>query len=68
MDREIYDKVKGYRTSVAVVKEMVTNGLISEDDYAVICTVLAGKHGLKSCTIFSEMDLIIVGNNGNIPY
>lgn len=68
MDRTIYDKVKEFRTSVAVIKELLSNGLISEGDYAVICTVLAGKHGLKSCTIFSEIDLIIEGNNGNIPY
>ena len=68
MDKELFDRVKGFRTSVAVVKGMLSNGLISENDYAVICTVLAKKHGLKSSTIFSEMDLIIVGNNGNIPY
>ena len=66
MDENLYRKVKEYRTAMAVIREMLTGGLITNSDYAVICTVLAEKTGLKSSTIFSDIDLISMGNNGNI--
>ena len=54
MDKVLYEKVKGYRTSLALVKEMQSNGIITADDYEQISLVLAGKYGLKTSTIFSE--------------
>ena len=68
MDKELMERVKEYRTSVAVIREMLSKGIISEADYAVIYTVLAEKCGLKSSTIFSEIDLISAVDHGNIPH
>lgn len=68
MDKALYEKVTEYRTALAVTKEMLTKGIISDEDYAVICTVLAEKCGLKSSTIFSEIDLISAEDHGNIRH
>ena len=68
MDKALYEKVKGYRTSLALVKEMQSNGIITADDYEQISLVLAGKYGLKTSTIFSEIDLICVERRGNMRH
>ncbi len=68
MDKVLYEKVKGYRTSLALVKEMQSNGIITADDYEQISLVLAGKYGLKTSTIFSEIDLICVESRGNMRH
>ena len=52
MTEQLTLKVKAYRTAMSIIKEMLKTGLISEDDYAVIDTKMAGKYGLKSSTIF----------------
>jgi len=68
MDKALYEKVRGYRTSLAIVKEMQESGLITADDYAQISLILAGKYGLKTSTIFSEIDLLCVESRGNIRH
>ena len=66
MDKQLFEKVKAYKTGLALMKEMRSVGVITDEDYRIMCTVLAEKHGLKSSTIFAEFDLISVENNGNI--
>ena len=68
MDKALYEKVKAYRTSLAVIKELLKNGLISDEEYTITCTVLAKKSGLSMSTIFSEIDLISAENDGNIRH
>lgn len=68
MDKALYEKVKGYRTALAIVNEMQAKGIITADDYARISLVLAGKYGLKTSTIFSEIDLLCVESRGNIRH
>lgn len=66
MDKQLYERVKDYRIALAVVREMLTAGVITENDYGIICTVLAEEYGLKSSTIFSEIDLIYGKNDANM--
>lgn len=68
MDKAVYERVRAYRASMAVIKELRINGLINDEEYAMICTVLADRNGLKSSTIFSEIDLISAENDGNIGH
>lgn len=68
MDKALYEKIRDYRTSLAIVKEMQESGIITADDYAQISLVLAGKYGLKTSTIFSEIDLLCVESRGNIRH
>ena len=41
-----------YKTSAAVFRAMVTNGILSESDYEKSCDILANKYGLSLCSIF----------------
>ena len=66
MDKQLYEKVKDYKTALVVIKEMRSSGIITDKDYTIICTVLAKKYGLKSSSIFAEIDLISCADNGNI--
>lgn len=66
MDEQLYGRVKKYKTALAVIKEMLNAGVITECDYGIICTVLAEKYGLKSSTIFSEIDLIYGESDANM--
>ena len=68
MDKALYEKVKGYRTALAIVKEMRGKGIITADDYAQISLVLAEKFRLKTSTIFSEIDLLCVERRGNMRH
>lgn len=41
-----------YRTSTAVFRTMVSRGILTEEDYAKSCEILAKKYGLSLCSIF----------------
>ena len=41
-----------YRTSTAVFRTMVSSGILTEEDYAKSCEILAKKYGLSLCSIF----------------
>ena len=68
MNKELYGKVREYRTAVAIVKEMLSKSLITDAEYGTICTVLAGRFGLENSTIFSDMDLITPTADGNMHH
>jgi len=51
-----------YKSAMAVFKNWHTNGIISDDDLQSIDTILAQKHGLSSCSIFLENDLLCKEN------
>ena len=43
-----------YRTSLALYRNMMNEGILSEDDYCQIRTILNKKYGLSSDSIFAE--------------
>lgn len=49
MDNE---KITLYRATMSAVKKMLDKGLISEEEYAVIDTIMAEKYGLSLSVIF----------------
>ncbi|MDN4186090.1 MAG: hypothetical protein QY871_03330 [Dehalococcoides mccartyi] len=51
-----------YKSAMAVFKNWHANGVISDDDLQAIDTMLAQKHGLSSCSIFLENDLLCKEN------
>ena len=55
MDNHLYERVKDYKIAVSVAREMLSTGIISEEDFGIICTVLAEKFGVKLSSIFSEI-------------
>lgn len=68
MNKALFKRVRVYRTTVGIIKEMLSRGIITGDEYAIVCTVIASKNGLKSSTIFSEIDLISVEKRANIHF
>lgn len=66
MDVGLYGKIKEYNTALAVIREMLSAGIITDKDFDIICTVLAEKYGLSSCSIFAGIDLITARTDGNI--
>lgn len=68
MDKALYEKVVGFRTAMSLVKETLRNGVISEEDFRIICPILAQKYGLNLSTIFSDIDLLSVDYDGNMRH
>ncbi len=52
MSDDLRDRIIAYRTSMVVFRSMVHQGIITEEEYAMIDTIIAEKHHLNSCTIF----------------
>lgn len=66
MDIGLYGRIKEYNTVLAVIREMLSAGIITDEDFGIICTVMAEKYGLSSCSIFAGIDLITTLTDGNI--
>ena len=43
-----------YRTSLALYRNLVDEGILNEDEYCHIRTILTKKYGLSSDSIFAE--------------
>lgn len=52
MDDALFRRILLYRTTMAAVKNMLTKGLISAEEYAIIDTKIAEKYALNSSTIY----------------
>ena len=56
------DGILRYKTAMAVFKNWLAEGVISDADLVEIDTILAQKYGLSSCSIFLENDLLCKEN------
>ena len=52
MTGELYKKVQTFRTAMCVIKEMLSSGIITDDDYTEIESIIAENTGLSLYTIF----------------
>ena len=52
VSRELQKRVVRYRTAIAMVKKMVLEGILSEEEYSEIDTMLRGKYEISLSTIF----------------
>lgn len=52
MDQSLRDMVQAYRSTMSVVTEMLMKGIITEEEYAIIDTMVASRHGLSSSTLY----------------
>ena len=53
-DKYAPDNLILYRTSLALYRNLVVEGIFTEDDYCQIRTILNKKYGLSSDSIFAE--------------
>ena len=49
---EMYQRLTAYQTAMTLARNMLQRGIINEDDYRKIDTIIAKKHGISSCSIF----------------
>lgn len=66
MDSSLNEKVIGYRRAMAMFKAMLSEGVITPEEYAIIDTMMVKKYGLSSCSIFRENDWINADYDGNM--
>ena len=54
MTEEQFDREKRYQASMSMFRTMLKNGLITEEQYAIIDTKMLGKYRPLLGTLFSE--------------
>ena len=52
MDEQQARQLLQYRMAMSMARELVSRGIISEEEYAIIDTIMTKKHLETSCTIF----------------
>lgn len=52
MTEDLRMKVSDYRTAILIFQKMLEEGIINEDEYSEIDTIIAENIGLNSDTIF----------------
>lgn len=52
MNKEMFKRLLDYRTAMAVVTNLLHKGIITEEEYAKIDTIMTKKYGVNSSTIF----------------
>lgn len=52
MDNAVFTRVLRYNTTMAMVRRMLSQGLISEDEYAQIDRIIANENGLDLSVIY----------------
>ena len=68
MDERYRTKLESYLASMTQAKKMLSQGVISSDDYLKIDTIIAEKYGISSCSLYRGIDLIHRGFNGNMSH
>ena len=46
------ERLTAYQTAMSLARNMLRQGIISEDDYRKIDAIIAKKHRVSSCSIF----------------
>ena len=68
ISEEYFASILGYKSAMAQARLMLSKGIISEDEYAIIDTMMAEKYGLSSCSVFREINLIYSSISGNMSH
>lgn len=65
MDKALYENVRRYNATGVLIREMLSKQIITEAEYIIVCRELVGNFGMKTITIFSEIDLAQSRRNCN---
>ena len=66
MDSKTFQALLGYKSAMAQARLMLSQGLITNDELAIIETKMCGIFGINSDSLFRENDWIYTDNRGNI--
>lgn len=48
---DLKDRIEAYQRSMTLARMMLSEGLISKEEYAIIDTIIAKKYGINSCDL-----------------
>jgi hypothetical protein len=66
MTKEEYQRERRYQMAMHIARQMLKNGVITEDDYKVIDTNMTAKFAPIFGTLFSENNLLLRRYYGNM--
>lgn len=61
-------RLERYLASMLQAKRMLSLGIITPEDYAIIDTMQREKFGISSCSLYRGIDLIYSGFRGNMSH
>lgn len=61
-------RLESYLASMLQAKQMLSMGILTPDDYAIIDTMTAEKYGISSCSLYRGIDWIYDGFRGNMSH
>ena len=68
MKVEYRARLEQYMASMLQAKKLMTMGILTSEDYAIIDTIIAEKYGISSCSIYRGIDLIYGEISGNMSH
>ncbi len=68
MTKEYRTRLEQYLSSMMQAKQMLSQGIITQEDYVKIDTIIAAKYGLESCNLYRGIDLLYSEVRGNMPH
>ena len=66
MTGEYFDALLGYKSAMAQARLMLSKGLITAEEFAIIETKMCGKFGINYGSLFRENDWINTPFRGNM--
>ena len=66
MTKERMEEEKRYLATMSIAKNLLKQGIISEEEYAQIDTNFRNKYAISLSTLFTDIRLIKFGNYGNM--
>ena len=61
-------RLENYLASMLQAKRMLSMGIITPEDYAIIDTMQREEFGISSCSLYRGIDLIYDGFRGNMSH
>ena len=61
-------RLERYLASMLQAKRMLSMGILTPEDYAIIDTMQGEKFGISSCSLYRGIDLIYSGFRGNMSH
>ena len=61
-------RLECYLASMLQAKRMLSMGILTPEDYAIIDTMQGEKFGISSCSLYRGIDLIYSGFRGNMSH
>ena len=66
MTKEQMEKETMYQATMSIAKNLLSKGVISDEEYAQIDTNFRNKYGISLSTLFTDIRLIKFSNYGNM--